>query len=106
MENVLDLTHENFEQTIASGVTLVDFWAEWCGPCRMMLPNLAQFANETVGKVKVGKVNVDQNMDLAQRFRIMGIPALIVFKDGQIVKQVSGVHSVEQLLEITDPFVS
>ncbi len=102
MENVLDLNHANFEKEVASGVTLVDFWAEWCGPCRMMLPNLAQFALESAGKVKVAKVNVDQNMDLAQRFHIMGIPALIVFKDGQIVKQVAGVHDVDQLIELTD----
>ena len=100
MSHVLELNHQNFEKEVGTGVTLVDFWAPWCGPCQMMLPNLAEFAEKSEG-VKVAKVNVDQNMDLAQKFRIMGIPALIVFKDGQIMAQTSGVHSASQLMELT-----
>ena len=104
MSHVIELNHQNFEKEVGIGVTLVDFWAPWCGPCQMMLPNLAEFAEKSQG-VKVAKVNVDQNMDLAQRFRIMGIPALIVFKDGQIVEQVSGVHTSEQLDQLTKNYV-
>jgi thioredoxin 1 len=100
MSHVIELNNQNFEKEVSNGVTLVDFWAPWCGPCQMMLPNLDEFAQKASG-VKVAKVNVDQNMDLAQRFRIMGIPALIVFKDGQIVEQTSGVHSAGQLSELT-----
>lgn len=104
MSQVLELNHQNFEKEVGTGVTLVDFWAPWCGPCQMMLPNLAEFAEKSEG-VKVAKVNVDQNMDLAQRFRIMGIPALIVFKDGQIMAQTSGVHSASQLMELTKRYI-
>ncbi len=104
MSQVLELNHQNFEKEVSNGVTLVDFWAPWCGPCQIMLPNLAEFAEKSEG-VKVAKVNVDQNMDLAQRFRIMGIPALIVFKDGQIMAQTSGVHSASQLMELTKRYI-
>lgn len=104
MSQVLELNHQNFEKEVGTSVTLVDFWAPWCGPCQMMLPNLAEFAEKSEG-VKVAKVNVDQNMDLEQKFRIMGIPTLIVFKDGQIMAQTSGVHSASQLTELTKRYV-
>ncbi len=104
MSRVIELNHQNFEKEVSIGVTLVDFWAPWCGPCQMMLPNLAEFAEKASG-VKVAKVNVDQNMDLAQRFRIMGIPTLIVFKDGQIMAQTSGVHNASQLTELTKKYI-
>lgn len=100
MSRVIELNHQNFEKEVSNGVTLVDFWAPWCGPCQMMLPNLAEFAEKSEG-VKVAKVNVDQNADIAQRFRIMGIPTLIVFKDGQIMTQTSGVYSASQLSDLT-----
>jgi len=75
------LNKDNFEETIKSGVTLVDFWAEWCGPCQMMLPVLDQFAESMEGKMTVAKVNVDENVEIAGKFRVMSIPTLIVFKD-------------------------
>ncbi|MBP6921098.1 thioredoxin [Candidatus Gracilibacteria bacterium] len=103
MSHVIELNHQNFEKEVGTGITLVDFWAPWCGPCQMMLPHLTQFAEK--GSVKVAKVNVDQNADLAQKFRIMGIPTLIVFKDGQIMTQTSGARTAEQLSELTEKYI-
>jgi len=99
MEPVV-LTEENFNDEIASGVTLVDFWAEWCGPCQQMLPTLSEFAKDS-GDVKVGKVNVDEAQAVAQSYRVMSIPTLIVFKDGQPVEQVVGVQDIAKMKEIT-----
>lgn len=84
--SVLVLNEQNFQTEIASGVVLVDFWAEWCGPCQMMLPILADFAQEMGDTMKVGKVNVDEAPALAQSFRVMSIPTLIVLKDGKLVE--------------------
>lgn len=78
---------------------LVDFWAPWCGPCRQQGPILDQLADEAGEAVKIFKVNVDQEGDLAQRYGIMSIPALKIFKDGKLVEEMVGVHSKEQLLE-------
>ncbi|MBO5927670.1 MAG: thioredoxin [Clostridia bacterium] len=85
------LTKSNFNEEVlnANGVVLVDFWASWCGPCMMLSPVIEEIANE--GKVKVGKVNVDDEMDLAVQYGIEVIPTLIFFKNGQKVKQTSGV---------------
>lgn len=105
MENVVILNDQNFDSEIASGVTLVDFWAEWCGPCQMMLPILGQFAGEMAGKVKVGKVNVDEVPALAAKFRVMSIPTLIVFKDGKAVEQMIGVQQIAKLKEVTEKHV-
>nr|MDD3720781.1 thioredoxin [Candidatus Gracilibacteria bacterium] len=91
------LTEQNFDETIATGVTLVDFWAEWCGPCQMMLPILADFAKKMEGKMKVAKVNVDENPGLAAKFRVMSIPNLVVFKDGKPVEQMVGVQQIDSL---------
>lgn len=82
----LNLTKENFEQEVLKSdkPVLVDFWAPWCGPCRMMGPVIEKFAEEYEGKCVVGKVNVDQQGELAQQYDIMSIPAIMVFKDGKI----------------------
>ena len=84
------LTKSNFDQEVlkATGIVLVDFWASWCGPCMMLSPVIEEIANE--GKIKVGKVNVDDEMALAVQYGIEVIPTLIFFKDGQKVKQTSG----------------
>lgn len=100
MEGVVALNKENFDGTIASGVTLVDFWAEWCGPCQVMLPKLGQFAADA-GGVKVAKVNVDESPEIAAKFRVMSIPTLIVFKDGKAVDQMVGVQEITTLKERT-----
>ena len=81
------LNESNFNDTIKEGVTLVDFWAEWCGPCQMMIPILEELSTKMEGKAKVAKLNVDENPSLAAQFRVMSIPTLIVFKDGQPVEQ-------------------
>ena len=85
--------------TIANGVTLVDFWAEWCGPCRMQLPILEEVAEEIGEKATVGKINVDHELELAQRFGVQSIPTLILFKDGEIVDKMVGVQAKETLVD-------
>ena len=94
----LSLNKDNFEKSIANGVALVDFWAEWCGPCKMQLP-IEEFSGEMEGKATVGKVNVDEQLELAQSFGIQSIPTLILFKDGKPVKKLVGLHSKEALYE-------
>ena len=95
----LNLNKDNFEQSISSGVALVDFWAEWCGPCKMQLPIIEEFSSEMEGKATIGKVNVDEELELAQSFGIQSIPTLILFKDGKPVKKWVGLHSKESLYE-------
>ena len=91
------LNEANFKDEIASGVTLVDFWAEWCGPCQMMLPILEELSTKMEGKAKISKVNVDENPDLAAQFRVMSIPTLLVMKDGEVVEQLVGVQQADAL---------
>ena len=95
----LSLNKDNFEKSIANGVALVDFWAEWCGPCKMQLPIIEEFSGEMEGKATIGKVNVDEELELAQSFGIQSIPTLILFKDGKSVKKLVGLHSKEALYE-------
>ena len=95
----LSLNKDNFEQSIANGVALVDFWAEWCGPCKMQLPIIEEVSSEMEGKATIGKVNVDEQLELAQSFGIQSIPTLILFKDGKPVKKLVGLHSKESLYE-------
>ena len=91
-QGVLELTDGNFEQEVvkSSQPVLVDFWAEWCMPCRMLAPAIDELAKEFSGKVKVGKVDVDSNRETALKFNIMRIPTVIVFKDGQVVSKLEG----------------
>jgi thioredoxin 1 len=103
MENnsTVTLTEANFETEVtkSSQVVLVDFWAEWCGPCKMITPILDEIAKEKAGSVKVAKVNVDDNQSLSVRFNIRAIPSLLLFKDGQVRDQVTGVTSKKNLLD-------
>ena len=88
----LKITRENFENEVMKSniPVLIDFWAPWCGPCRMMEPIIEQLADEYEGKAKVGKVNVDEESELSQAFGVMSIPTIVLVKDGKIVKQVVG----------------
>lgn len=92
--NVLTATDSNFEsEVLKSNVpVLVDFWAEWCGPCRALSPTIDELAGEYTGKVKVVKMNVDENPMTPGRFKIRGIPTLLMFKGGQLVDQLVGAH--------------
>lgn len=98
---VKSLTDKNFVEETKNGVVLVDFWATWCGPCRMQAPILEQLAGEVhEDELKILKMDVDENPNTAREFGIMSIPTLLFKKDGQVVKQVAGVHTKEQLKAI------
>jgi thioredoxin 1 len=99
--NLLELTNETFDEEIGSSEIplIVDFWAEWCGPCRMVAPVLEQIATENAGKVRLAKLNVDDAPAVAQRFGIMSIPTLMVFQDGVAKKRIVGAKGKGQLLE-------
>jgi thioredoxin 1 len=107
-DDILTLSDATFDETIAGADTpvLVDFWAEWCGPCKMIAPTLAEIANEQKGKLAIGKLNVDDNPDTARRFDVMSIPTLLVFKDGQQVKRLVGAKGKGQLLQDLAEFIA
>ena len=106
-DDILTLSDATFDETIAGSDTpvLVDFWAEWCGPCKMIAPTLAEIASEQKGKLAIGKLNVDDNPDTARRFDVMSIPTLLVFKDGQQVKRLVGAKGKGQLLQDLAEFI-
>lgn len=100
--SVQNITNENFDEIVlrSDKPVLVDFWAEWCGPCRMFSPIVDEFAEENEGKVKVGKVNVDEQPDLAGRYGVMSIPTAILFKNGEIASTLVGVQPKTALEEL------
>jgi len=99
------LNKENFEETIKTWVTIVDFWAEWCGPCQMMLPVLEDFSKKMEWKMTVAKVNVDDNPEIASQFRVMSIPTLIVFKDWKPVETMVWVQQIDRLSEVCEKYL-
>ena len=88
--SILDLDSTNFDTTINQGITLVDFWADWCGPCKALLPTLETLAQEYSGKLKITKVNIDKNPNLPVRYGVRSIPALLLFKDGKQIDMLLG----------------
>lgn len=104
MDNIT-LNQQNFDEITSKGVVLVDFWATWCGPCKMMAPNVEEIATEYKGKVTVGKVDVDECQELATRFGIMSIPTLIVFKDGEKKEVLVGYRLKMQIAQVLDKYL-
>jgi len=106
-ENVQTFTDTNFDQSVLQSgqPVLVDFWAEWCGPCKRLGPTIDQLAAEYSGKVTIGKLNVDENPNTAIKFQIRGIPAVMLFKGGQIVESVVGLAPKEEFKKVIDKHI-
>ena len=100
-DKVVKLTDSTFDEVVKSSEVpvLVDFWAEWCGPCKMVAPILDEIAQEQEGKLQVAKINIDDNLDVTRRFEVMSIPTLILFKDGEPQVRLIGAKPKGQLLE-------
>ena len=96
---IVSLTQDNFETEALKSATpiFVDFWAEWCGPCKMIAPVLDELANEYTGKIKIGKVNVDEQQSLAAQYRVSSIPSFLMIKNGQVMEQMVGAKSKRDL---------
>ena len=106
-DSIGTLTDATFDEEVnaADVPVLVDFWAEWCGPCKMIAPILEEIAGEQDGKLRIGKLNVDDNPGVAQRFEVMAIPTLILFKDGKVAKRLVGAKGKGQLLQELQEFL-
>jgi thioredoxin 1 len=100
-DKIETFTDATFEESVKSSdvPVLVDFWAEWCGPCKMISPVLEEIAQEHAGKIRIGKLNIDDNLDVTRRFEVMSIPTLILFKDGEEQARLIGAKPKGQLLE-------
>lgn len=98
-EGIVELTTATWDKEVlqTNGLVMVDFWAVWCGPCRMIAPTVEELSKEYAGKIKVGKLNTDENPDIASKYKIMGIPTIMFFKDGQKVDQIVGAVPKPQL---------
>lgn len=107
-EGVLEVTTDTWEKEVVNsdGLVMIDFWAVWCGPCRIIAPTVEELSKEYTGKVKMLKLNTDENPDIASKYKIMGIPTLMFFKDGQKVDQVVGAVPKPQLKAKIDSLLS
>ncbi len=106
-DKITTLTTESFDEVVgaADGPVLVDFWAEWCGPCKMIAPILDEIAEEQGDKLSIAKLNVDEAGEIAQRYQVMSIPTLLVFKDGEVAKRMVGASGKAKLLEDLAEFI-
>ncbi len=105
-QNTIEATDSAFDKLIEKGVTLVDFWAEWCGPCKQIAPIVEQIAVETKDKLKVAKLDVDSNGETAMKYGVMSIPTLILFKDGEPVERLVGYRPKEALMNKIRPHLT
>jgi len=99
MGKYIELTNENFEATVNKGVSLVDFWAPWCGPCRMIAPVIEELAADFDGKANICKVNTDEQQDLSVKFGVRSIPTILIMKDGEVIDTMVGAASKEAFAE-------
>ena len=107
MAGIVNLSTSTFDETVTGSDTpvVVDFWAEWCGPCKSIAPILTELSTDLDGQVTIAKVNVDDNPDLAMRFNVMSIPTLLVFNGGEVQKRLVGAKGKSQLLQELDEFL-
>jgi thioredoxin 1 len=105
---ITDLTDATFDEEIKGSVepVLVDFWAEWCGPCKLISPILEEIASERAGDLRVVKLNIDENLEISRRFEVMSIPTLILFRDGEPQARIIGAKGKQQLLQELHPYLS
>jgi len=102
-EGTITLTEENFDETLSSELpVVVDFWASWCGPCKMLAPVIEEIAGEYAGKAVIAKCNVDESLALAERFGIMSVPAILFFKGGELVEKLSGYRTKSQIAAVLE----
>jgi thioredoxin 1 len=99
------LTDENFEQEVAKGIVLVDFYADWCGPCKMIEPVVVELAQEMAGKVTVAKIDTDKAVNAATKYEVTSIPTLILFKNGEVVERVVGVKDLDYLRKLVQSVI-
>lgn len=107
VKSTMTLTKENFEQEVLNydGVAMVDFWAPWCGPCKAIGPTIDEIADEYIGKAKVAKLNIDDAGEISANYRVMNIPTILVFKNGEMVEKVVGVRTKKDLIKMLDEHI-
>lgn len=100
-DKIINVTNDSFEEAVLKSdkPVVVDFWASWCGPCRMVAPIMEELADEFDGKVQIAKVNVDDQGELSAQFRIMSIPTVLIFKDGQVAEKIVGARAKEEFID-------
>lgn len=105
MSEVPELTNGEFEKFVKDGVVLIDFFAEWCMPCMMMSPIIEDISEQFFDKIKVGKINIDDNSEIADKFGVVSIPTFIIFNDGKVMKELNGAMTEEELVQEIEKFL-